>query len=456
MAVSESYIQGPLDGAGKKVDTATVSTGEGSVHRQHVVIGDPETAAARAKVTDAVPGAADYGLVVRHAGLPNVAPQSQGMWVEAEDRIRVKLWNSVTSLQAKLLIRFIRADDPTGTVRRCTKILSAANATRSGLSLSYPFGAAGSNGRTVTDCNTTQDSGTITSSTADFSSAAADSDVGRTVTISGAATAIDAGSPTPAGAGPDFPTTLYQGVIASVSSATTAVVVPDCLVTQAGSSATLIIEPKLLDDTDGNELGDGWIIGVDLNYWQGDTKRGQAYFECEVNRGPFNMHEGVTLFRGYLGTSNHLSWPAATLDMPASGKGRVYGYQCTTPSAGQNLVVAVPTNARWRIQSLRFLFTTTSSAADRYVTVRVKDDSANVLFDITPPHAQAASLTYIYTIGPGVNRTETTVSNNRVGMGFPVGLELPEAYTIETQITNEQSGDTITYPYVLVEEWIEP
>lgn len=457
MAVTESYVQGPPDGVGKKAETTQVTTGQGEVQRQVMAIADPETVAARVKVASSTPGATDYGLVVRPAGLPNVAPHVTAMWVEAEDRLRVKLWNSATSLQAKLAIRFIRANDPTGTVQRVTKILSAANATRGGLSLSFPFGAAGSNGRTVTDANTTQNSGTITSSTANFSSAAADSDVGRAVTISGAATAIDSGSPTPAGAGPNMPTSLYQGVIASVSNSTTAVVVPNCTVTQSGNNATLIIEPKLLADGDGLELGDGWIVGVDLNFWQTETKRGQAYFECEVNRGPFNMHEGITLFRGYLGTSNHLSWPGAvTNDMPASGKGYCYAYAGTTPSAGANLVVAVPTNARWRIQSLRFLFTTSSTVADRTVSIRIKDGSANVCFDASFQAVQAASLAHVYEAAPGIGYTGTTTVNSRHSLPLPAGLELQEAYTIETSVANMQAADAITIPYVLVEEWIEP
>lgn len=56
------------EGAGKKLDTTTVTTTEGTVHREGTFLGDPETAAARQKVTDADPGASDYGAVVRIAG----------------------------------------------------------------------------------------------------------------------------------------------------------------------------------------------------------------------------------------------------------------------------------------------------------------------------------------------------------------------------------------------------
>src|SRR5262245_5274110 len=53
MAVTDSYIQGPVDGVGKKVDTTAVTTGAGAVERESVSIADPEFAARRAGVTAA-------------------------------------------------------------------------------------------------------------------------------------------------------------------------------------------------------------------------------------------------------------------------------------------------------------------------------------------------------------------------------------------------------------------
>jgi len=64
MAVTEGSIA-VTEGAGKLLDTAIVTTGVGAVHREGTFLGDPETPAARQRVTNAAPVAADYGAAVR-------------------------------------------------------------------------------------------------------------------------------------------------------------------------------------------------------------------------------------------------------------------------------------------------------------------------------------------------------------------------------------------------------
>jgi hypothetical protein len=67
MPVTEGKIS-VTEGSGKDLDTAIVTTGLGNVHREGNFVADPETAAARQKVTNADPGGTDYGAVVRIAG----------------------------------------------------------------------------------------------------------------------------------------------------------------------------------------------------------------------------------------------------------------------------------------------------------------------------------------------------------------------------------------------------
>ena len=66
MAVSEGFIQGPIDSSGKKVDTTTViQTDLGIAHREGAVIVDGEILAARTKVLQREPRPSEYGPVVR-------------------------------------------------------------------------------------------------------------------------------------------------------------------------------------------------------------------------------------------------------------------------------------------------------------------------------------------------------------------------------------------------------
>jgi len=71
--IVDGIIQVATDGSGKKVDQSEVVVGANTTYRQRVNISDPETVAAHAKVTNAAPGASDYGLVVREAGAVTLA-----------------------------------------------------------------------------------------------------------------------------------------------------------------------------------------------------------------------------------------------------------------------------------------------------------------------------------------------------------------------------------------------
>jgi len=375
--------------------------------------------------------------------------------IQGKDSIRLKMWNSTGTgqdFQVALKVRFIRQAAP-NTIVTVTKIITPGN--DRGISAStnvaaFPFGVAAAGVRSVSDANTTSASGVITSATAAFTSA----DVGKQVTISGAATACSSLTCQ----GPTFPSTTYQGVITTYTSATQVTVQPNCNVTQNTSSATLKIHPVLLADDDGLELGDGWLVGADINFWQGSTKRGQAFFEMEINRGSTVLgihteHEGVTLVRDYLESSNHISWPFGVSSDRGAGPGAVLVPTVSTPAAGANIIATVPNNTKWRIQSFRFALITDATVASRLIAIRIKDASGNVVYDQTFQVAQTASLTYIYTAAPGSALT-LSVFNLRQTMPIPINLVLTAGYTIETSTGSLQAGDTFTVPILLVEEWV--
>ena len=65
--MSDGKIQVPADSTGKLVDTSELTTGQGLVERQRIVLGDDVTPAALAKVTNSTPSSTDYGLTMRRA-----------------------------------------------------------------------------------------------------------------------------------------------------------------------------------------------------------------------------------------------------------------------------------------------------------------------------------------------------------------------------------------------------
>lgn len=67
------FIQVPADGAGKRVDTVTLTDATVEVHRQKMVVTGGSGTAEVVVVTNAAPAGTDMGLVVRHAGTATVA-----------------------------------------------------------------------------------------------------------------------------------------------------------------------------------------------------------------------------------------------------------------------------------------------------------------------------------------------------------------------------------------------
>src|SRR6266850_2105381 len=59
-------VQVPPDSTGKILDTSELTVGANTVERENVVNADPTDASGLAKVKNAAPGVADYGLVTRN------------------------------------------------------------------------------------------------------------------------------------------------------------------------------------------------------------------------------------------------------------------------------------------------------------------------------------------------------------------------------------------------------
>lgn len=376
---------------------------------------------------------------------------SRTYWIEASDRLRVKAFCSVSNFEYKMVVRFMRATDaPTGKVCTVTKILYPNNQRGTGTppasgSGSFPFGAAAGVTRTVTDAGISNGGTTLTSATAAFVAG----DVGKQITISNAGSA---GS-----AGPNTPTALYHGQITSLTNGTTVEVNPPAQNTV--SNATLIIEPVLLDDTDGLELGNGWLLGVDFNFWRSQPKRGQVFLEAEINRGAWNIHQGMTLIKQYLEPSGHLSWPYGNIASgKADGKGWIQMFLVANPSAGADWTATVPTNARWRINSFRAQLTASASAANRVFSILADDGGSNLQWSLLSATAQTASQTVVYEGWPGcAPRNITPAAGTTLYQVFdmPNNLELSEGCRLRAVTAALNGSDQWSAIVIGVEEWIE-
>jgi hypothetical protein len=278
---------------------------------------------------------------------------------------------------------------------------------------------------------------------------AASTDVGRSARCSNCGVTCTTDAPCQ---GPKFPRgTNWQGMITAVISATEIRVKPIVTATP-GATSVFTIDGPLTGDNDGLELGNGYITGVDLNFWQTAPKPGASMFEVELNRKDYNDHEGITLIpKNYLEPSGHLSWPWGRNGYDsAMGHGWTHqnnggNLNGANPAANVELTYVVPANLHWKVWNCSFVLTTDANVANRTVIVLVDDNVANVSYRFPAAGVQAAGISHVYNVGPGLPSATVTIAGaNPVAyqtIPAPIGLELPEGFRVRTSTINRQVGD---------------
>jgi len=302
-------------------------------------------------------------------------------------------------------------------------------------------------------------------------------DVGKTITVSAGGVICDSSSAfgttglygnTTSFAGlspcqgPKFPVepNVYQGTIIGYTSASTVTVKPS--MPAGATNAALKIEPILLADDDGNELGDGWIVGVDINYWQMGSgacmlKKGQAFFEAEINRGPSNMHQGITLIKQAIEPSGHVSWPNGNISAgKAEGIGFIRLIPIANPSAATEWSITVPPKARWKLRAIRYTFTA-GSTTGRTPGLVIDDGGSNVIFSGAPSANTDTVTTAIIQIYPNSQYYSRLNAAGTAYQNFYAtpDIILPAGYRIRSSTTGITGTDQHSGIFLEVEEWLE-
>jgi len=122
----------------------------------------------------------------------------------------------------------------------------------------------------------------------------------------------------------------------------------------------------------------------------------------------------------------------------------------SSPSAGDDLTIPVPTGKVWRLLSLRFALTTSATAANRRVKLRLSDASDNIVYEVPAASTQAASLTKAYTAAAGAQNVAD--SDGSLVLALPTEIVLGPGYKILTACVNLQAGDSFDQLALLVEE----
>ena len=182
------------------------------------------------------------------------------------------------------------------------------------------------------------------------------------------------------------------------------------------------------------------------------VRRGECYVRITL------LMDGEPVQRlasAYLTDSKTLSWPPGQYEGFTEGPGLIYQYAATNPGAGAEVLVTVPTNARWRLIALKLNLITDATVVDRSIKINV-DDVAVAFYNSGVSPIVAASLTRFIHFIAGYTIVEAAFdATGYMRMPLPLDLYLFQGWRIQTSTGNIQDGDLFYIPYLVVEEWIE-
>lgn len=199
--------------------------------------------------------------------------------------------------------------------------------------------------------------------------------------------------------------------------------------------------------------GCGWLTDLSIIASGAAPLRGQTFVRVDVVRGTSSPIIVLsTIAQGYVTATKRLAYPGSVIEDSVTGAGAVRSITGTDPAAGAEISETVPTGARWRFLSLRAIFVTDVTAANR-APVLTFDDGTNAFAGAANSVNQAASGTFTYHFGNvGANHAN---SSPGVMVSTPANLLLLAGYRMRTITGSIQAGDNWGAPQYLVEEFLE-
>src|SRR5579864_7991078 len=132
-----------------------------------------------------------------------------------------------------------------------------------------------------------------------------------------------------------------------------------------------------------------------------------------------------------------------------AGRGGLKLLTTPPPAAGADFSLEVPTGARFQLVGGSATLVTSSHVANRQVYFTVKREGTEV-FRVPAASLQAATLTYVYQLLPGV--APGTLIGTYPIVQFPWYLALDERMRLTSVTTNIDTTDQWGPVYLLVEE----
>jgi hypothetical protein len=209
-----------------------------------------------------------------------------------------------------------------------------------------------------------------------------------------------------------------------------------------------------LANTYHEPLIEGFLISVNVGALQNGIQQGQAFVDLGIQRpGQIPQVRPIHLCSGYVVSSFDFGWPSNTNRAYTDGQGYMHNVNQANPAAGADFKVTVPVNARWRVNSLTALLSTSAVAGNRFVLLAM-DDGFTDSYAVQTTASQPASTVYRYTFAEGLPLLVTGVTN--VTAPLPNNNRLLAGWDLFTITNGLLAGDQWSAITLAVEEWIEP
>lgn len=201
-------------------------------------------------------------------------------------------------------------------------------------------------------------------------------------------------------------------------------------------------------------LMEGWLLSCNVSPVVLMQAGSWIYATVALIRAPFGAsNQYDVLVAGYLDNGVGLSYPMSQLQRTIDGNGAVISLPQSAPAAGADIVVAVPSGARWRVHSFRATLTTAVAGANRDVSL-VFDDGATIFAESPSNLVLAASSVNIYNWFDSATLLGTAF-NGRTVAPLPSINALHRGFRISTQTTGIQAADQWSSAQLLIQEWFE-
>jgi hypothetical protein len=186
------------------------------------------------------------------------------------------------------------------------------------------------------------------------------------------------------------------------------------------------------------------------------TTRGQTFVRIFLTNPVLGQGQpSYMLMADYVTTAMAPAHPNGRVLTPTEGPGWIRAVSVSNPAAGAEWNIAVPTNARWRIQGVFAILSTGVVVANRQPSVRCFGGTAISWLSIQT-FVQAASLNESYNFHPGASVNNLAgISTTTAPLPYGHIMSGTNADTIGSQTINLQAADQWQFIALTVEDLLE-